>query len=77
MGERVLPSVVVGKEEQGTVRASNNKGVHIGKFGTMRDGDRFDAHVIGQSMHRSRRDGFDGKDALLKHQSPLGRALDE
>lgn len=50
MGKCIVPAVVVGKEEDGTIRPTDNKGVHVGEFGSMRDGNGLNMNFIGKCM---------------------------
>ena len=73
----IVPTVVVGKKEQGTIWTAYDKGVHVGKFGAVRDGDRLNLNLVGQRMHTSRGNRLNGKHPLVEHQSPLRRPFDE
>ena len=45
MSERVVPSVVVGKKENGAVRATNNERMHVGEFSSVRNLNGFETNV--------------------------------
>ena len=45
MSERVVPSVVVGKKENGAIRATNNECMHVGEFGSVRNLNGFETNV--------------------------------
>jgi hypothetical protein len=53
MSKRVVPAVVVGKEEDGLVRTANNEGVHVRKFGPVGNLNGFETNVWRKRMEAS------------------------
>ena len=46
VSQRVIPSVMVGKKEQGAFGPAKNKGVHVGEFRSVWNCNRFNDQIL-------------------------------
>lgn len=68
MSKRVVPSVVVGKKENGAVRATNNECMHVGEFGSVRNLNGFETNVWRERMEAPCRRRNSREHTLFDHQ---------
>ncbi len=68
MSKRVVPTVVVGKKENGLVWTTNNERMHIGEFGTVGNFNGFEANVWRKGMDTTGRCRNRREHPLFDHQ---------